>query len=176
MEKRIHYVLDNNLLLEEFCIQYGIPDDAWSFQGIFCDEKYYTELQGQLLKKPMYRFRACTSEPNAIVCTVGKWVETHPKGVFDYHKNRKYPYNYQTVIDLIKIERRNGKLVAVFTHSVCNTWEELKTKLEITSEHIPVPKSTPERAAKHKVRIDKIRARQLTPPNSEDESEDSYNS
>lgn len=168
---------ENNALLYEICEELGIPEGAWTQQDLLMEEYNLIRLQGQKLKIPMYRFRGSKSEKNAIVCMIGRWTDYGKKGDRDYRKNLKYGGNYMAFQALINIERskETGKLIAIFREKH-TTWKTLSDALGLTKEHIPMPKTTPERLQKHKTRKTKIESRYKSPPNSDNESEDSYNS
>lgn len=179
---RNHNNIDNYALLHELAEDMNIPLSAWTMQDVFMSEDYLLVLQGQKMKVPMYRFRPSRSQPSSIVCILGKWTDRWKKGQLSNHirgrgRNLMYGKNYMDDLLLIVLERsrETGKLVAKFngTHT---TWESLKNSLGITSEHIPMPFPTQEQLERHKQRKEKIFRRCKSPPPSDDESEDSYNS
>lgn len=169
---------NNSALLYKVAQDMGIPEDAWTQQNMLMDEGVLLRLQGQISRIPMYRFRASASEKGSIVCMIGEWDEKYKKG----ERNEEmrylcYAWNYMVRQCMIPIRRskETGKLVAIF-NGPHTTWDTLKIALEISPEHIPMIKPTPERLVKHKIRQQKSKRILRTPPVSDDESEDSYNS
>jgi len=171
------YRNDSFIQLYEIGETMGIPENAWIQQSVFLCELDLLRLHGQKLKIPMYRFRDCYIEKNAIVCMTGEWTGMYEKGCRNKYRNLSYGNNYVITSHFIGLERRkeDGKLVANY-RGQHTEWETLKNALEIGPNCIPMIKPSPEQVIQHKKRLLKINKRSKRPNVSDDESEDSYNS